>query len=122
MKFIAKRMSEIFIELYLDEDVSVLIADLIRAQGFSVMTTHQAGNLGKSDAEQFDFATNQRKVLLTHNRIDFENLAKKYFDENKTHHGIIIAVRRLPNEMVQRILKILNNITADEIINQILYI
>ena len=115
-------MSEIFIELYLDEDVSILIADLIKARGFSVMTTHQAGNLGKSDAEQFEFAANQKKVLLTHNRVDFENLAKKYFAENKMHYGIIIAVRRLPNEMVQRILKILNHNTADEMINQIIYV
>ena len=41
-------MNEIFIELYLDEDVSVLIADLIRARGFSVTITHDAGNLGKA--------------------------------------------------------------------------
>lgn len=115
-------MSEIFIELYLDEDVSILIADLISARGFSVITTHQAGNLGMSDAEQLEFAINQKKVLLTHNRVDFEKLAAKYFTENKTHYGIIIAVRRLPNDMVQRILKILNHTTSDEIINQILYI
>ncbi len=115
-------MSDIFIELYTDEDVSVLIADLIRARGFSVTTTHQAGNLGKSDAGQFEFAANQKKVLLTHNRVDFEKLAKQYFNKNKTHYGIIIAVRRLPNDMVQRILKVLNYTTADEMINQILYI
>ncbi len=96
-------MSEIFIELYLDEDVSLLIADLIRARGFSVTTTHQSGNLGKSDAEQLEFAASQKKVLLTHNRVDFEQLAAKYFTENKTHYGIIIAVRRLPNDMVHRI-------------------
>ncbi len=115
-------MSEIFIELYLDEDVSVLIADLIRARGFSVTTTHNAKNLGKSDVEQLEYAVNKKKVLLTHNRVDFENLAKDYFIEDKTHHGIIIAVRRLPNEMTQRLLMILNSVTADEMINQIRYI
>jgi len=115
-------MSQIFIELYLDEDVSVLIAELIRARGFSVTTTHTAKNLGKSDAEQIEFAVSQRKVLLTHNRVDFENLAKDYFIENKTHYGIIIAVRRLPNEMAQRLLTILNDVTGDEMINQIRYI
>ena len=115
-------MSEIFIELYFDEDVSVLIADLIRARGFSVMTTYQAKNLRKSDAEQLEFAARQKKVLLTHNRVDFEKLAAKYFTENQTHYGIIITVRRLPNDMGQRTLKILNDITSDEIINQILYI
>lgn len=115
-------MSEIFIELYFDEGVSVLIADLIRAHGFSVTTTNDAKNLGKSDVEQLEYAAAQRKVLLTHNRVDFENLAKVYFTEGKTHYGIIIAVRRLPNEMTQRLLTILNDVTSDEMINQTRYI
>jgi hypothetical protein len=115
-------MSEIFIELYNDEDVSALIANLIRARGFSVLTTLEAGNLGKSDAQQLEFAVSREKVLLTHNRVDFEDLARFYFDNNISHSGIIIAVRRLPNEMAQRLLFILNHVTADEMINQIRYI
>ena len=115
-------MSKIFIELYHDEDVSALIADLVRARGFSALTTLQAENTGKSDAEQLEFAASGQKVLLTHNRVDFERLAQNYFEQDKTHHGIIIAVRRLPNEMAQRLLEILNQTTADEMINQIRYI
>lgn len=115
-------MNEIFIELYTDEDVGALIAKLIRARGFSVLTTLEAENLGKSDAEQLAFAVSQEKVLLTHNRVDFEKLAKRYFEQNKTHFGIIIAVRRLPNEMARRLLELLNQNTADEMINQIRYI
>jgi hypothetical protein len=34
-------MSRLFIELYLDEDVDVLIADLVRARGFRVTTTRE---------------------------------------------------------------------------------
>jgi hypothetical protein len=115
-------MSEIFIDLYHDEDVSVLIAELIKARGFSVVTTLEAGNLGKSDAEQLKFAVNGKRVLLTHNRVDFEELAKQYFEQGKTHYGIIMAVRRLPNETVQRLLEILNHTTSDEMIDQIRYI
>jgi hypothetical protein len=37
----------LFIELYLDEDVDVLVADLIRARGFTIVTTRDAGNLHK---------------------------------------------------------------------------
>lgn len=71
---------------------------------------------------QLAFAAERKRVLLTHNRVDFEQLAAQYFEQNKTHHGIIIAVRRLPNEMTQRLLEILNYTTADEMINQIRYI
>ncbi|MEJ7616006.1 MAG: hypothetical protein WKF30_03300 [Pyrinomonadaceae bacterium] len=38
-------MSRPFVELYLDEDVSVLIAELLRVRGFGVQTTQEAGRL-----------------------------------------------------------------------------
>lgn len=39
----------LFIELYLDEDVDILIADLLRGYGFIAETTRDAGQLGSSD-------------------------------------------------------------------------
>ncbi len=42
-------MNKLFIELYLDEDVDVLVAELIRARGFSAMTTVEAGQLHNDD-------------------------------------------------------------------------
>jgi uncharacterized protein DUF5615 len=58
-------MSRLFIELYLDEDVDVLIAQLIRARGFVVVTTQEAGQLRNNDAEQLAYAVRQHKTLLT---------------------------------------------------------
>jgi predicted nuclease of predicted toxin-antitoxin system len=115
-------MSRLFIELYLDEDVSVLVADLIRARGFAVTTTLEAGNLGCTDLEQLEYAVAHQQSLLTHNRADFEALAQTYFSSGREHEGIVIAVRRLPKEIVSRVLPILNSRTSDEMHNQILYI
>lgn len=72
-------MSRLFIELYLDEDVDVLIAQLMRARGFVVVTTQEVGQLGNNDAEQLAYAFRQHKTLLTYNRVDFEALAQTYF-------------------------------------------
>jgi hypothetical protein len=36
-------VSRLFIALYLDEDVSVLVAELLRARGFTTQTTQEAG-------------------------------------------------------------------------------
>ena len=115
-------MSQLFIDLYLDEDVNVLIADLVRARGFQVTTTQAAGLKGTTDANQLAFATSQKKAILTHNRVHFEALAQRYFEEKKTHSGIIIAVRRPPKELSRRILILLDSVTADEVENQIRYI
>jgi hypothetical protein len=49
-------MTNIFIHVYLDEDVDVLVAALLRSRGFEATTAHQAGQLGKTDAEQLEYA------------------------------------------------------------------
>ena len=113
---------KLFIELYLDEDVSVLLAKLLRARGFEVITTQDAKRLGASDKEQLEYAVRKEKVLLTHNRIHFEKLHKEYLRENKEHYGIIIATRQNEYITLKRLLKILDNISADEMKNQLRYI
>ncbi len=115
-------MNRLFIELYLDEDVDVLVADLVRARGFKAVTTQEVKRKKKADDDQLAYATSQQLVLVTHNRVDFEELAQQYFADGKSHSGIIIAVRHDPYAIAQRLLIILNHITADEMTDQIRYI
>lgn len=115
-------MSSLFIHLYLDEDVNVLVADLLRARGFNVITTRDAGQLHANDAAQFAYAVSQARTLVTHNRIDFEELVQSYSDSGQMHYGVIFAVRRSPQEIAQRLLTILNQVTLDEMQNQVRYI
>jgi predicted nuclease of predicted toxin-antitoxin system len=115
-------MSRLFIELYLDEDVSVLVKKLVEARGFAATTALDEGQLGKTDAEQLAFAVSSQRALLTHNRVDFESLFRQYLTAAQKHYGIIIAVRHPPHEIVRRLLTILNQVTADEIENQLRYI
>ena len=68
----------LFIELYLDEDVSVLLAELLKARGFKAITTREAKMLGAGDKEQLEYAIRKEKVFLTHNRSHFEKLYKEY--------------------------------------------
>lgn len=115
-------MSSLFIRLYLDEDVNVLVADLLQARGFDVLTARDAGQLHAKDAEQLAYAVNQSRTLVTHNRTDFEELVQSYFGLGQTHYGVIFAVRRSPQEIAQRLLIILNQVTSDEMQNQVRYI
>lgn len=115
-------MNRLFIELYLDEDVNVLVAELLCGRGFVVVTTRDESQLQNSDSEQLAYAVSQRKTLITHNRADFEALAQAYTDAGKTHYGIILAVRHPPYELVRRLMRILNQVTANEMENQVRYI
>lgn len=115
-------MSRLFIELYLDEDVDILVADLVRARGFGVLTTHEAGQLHADDVGQLAYATSHNRTLLTHNRADFEALHQTCLMTGQHHEGIIIVVRHSPYEILRRLLLILNQITADEMRDQLRYI
>jgi acetolactate synthase regulatory subunit len=115
-------VTRLFIELYLDEDVDILVAQLIRARGFTVRTTAEAGQLRASDAMQLTFAADQRMTLLTHNRVDFEVLQNAYAASGQQHGGIIVAARRSPYELTRRLLLILDRVTADEMEGQLRYI
>jgi predicted nuclease of predicted toxin-antitoxin system len=115
-------MNRLFIELYLDEDVSVLVAALLHGRGFVATTTRDAGLLQNTDVEQLAYAVSQKKTFLTHNRDDFEALAEQYTETGQKHYGIILAVRHPPYEIVRRLMRILNHVTADEMENQVRYI
>ncbi len=104
----------LFIALYLDEDVPGLVASLLRARNFTALTTVEAQRRGTSDPEQLEYATSLGYTLLTHNRGDYEDLARSYQAAERSHHGIIIAVRHPPHEVVRRLLLILDQVTADE--------
>ncbi len=112
----------LFIELYADEDVDVLVGDLLRARGFNILTTRDANHLHATDVEQLAFAATEQRALLTHNRADFEALHQTYITSGQHHSGILIAVRHPAYEIVRRMLLILNAIAADEMQDQIRYL
>lgn len=91
-------------------------------RGFDVLTTRDAGNLHAYDDEQLRFAVSKQRTFLTHNRADFESVHQTYLNTGQQHEGIIIATRHPPHEIVRRLLLILNQVTADEMRNQLRYI
>jgi predicted nuclease of predicted toxin-antitoxin system len=115
-------MTGLFARLYLDEDVSARTAEMISARGFDVLSTVKAGRISAPDRDQLDFAANQSRVLVTHNRRDFELLIRGYFTSGLPHAGVIIAVRRPPRDLTIRILALVNRNTADEFVNQVFYV
>lgn len=110
-----------FAALYTDEDMSALVATLLRSRGLDVTTVPEQATLGKTDREQLEFATSIKRCILTHNRVDFERLHLQYLEENKQHFGIIIVPQKNAYEVAQRIGILVNALTIEEITNQLLY-
>jgi predicted nuclease of predicted toxin-antitoxin system len=98
--------------LYIDEDMSALIATLLRSRGLDVVTVPEQATLGKTDRKQLEFAVSLGRCILTHNRVDFEGLHLRYIEENKQHSGIImrsqienINTEKAPVEEMLRVLR-----------------
>jgi hypothetical protein len=111
----------VFATLYTDEDMSVLVATLLRSRGLDITTVPEQATLGKTDREQLEFTTSLGRCLLTHNRVDFERLHLQYMEEGREHYGIIVVPQKNAYEIAQRIGILVSTLMADEIYNQLLY-
>ena len=113
---------KIFASLYLDEDMNNMVATLLRSRGIDAVTVQKSDMLGKSDQEQLAYAAANDRCILTHNRVDYEDLHLQYAQANLTHSGIIVVPQKSPYEIVNRVMILLDSMTADEIANQLLYV
>jgi uncharacterized protein with PIN domain len=107
--------------LFLDEDVSVVVARLLHMHGFAAMTARDMGRLGSSDEEQLAFATSQGYVILTHNRKDYLSLHRAWLASGRHHAGIIAAFRHPPHEVLRRLLPLLSGKPAEDFQNRFRY-
>lgn len=117
--------SRLFIALYTDEDVTTGLAPALRRRGYVAESSTEAGTQGISDEAQLTYAAERGMVLLTYNIQDFIPLAQRWYFAGHEHAGIIFSEQfsqRQFGELLQRILRLLNSLTADEIRNQLIFL
>src|SRR5437870_5212509 len=105
-------------KLYLDQDVRVQLAGMLRAAGLDVLTTRDAANLGAGDDQQLEFAVSTGRAVVTHNRVDYEAIFNEWLESGKVHYGILIAPQRRDLHVTRdRILDLLNRLERDQLRN-----
>jgi hypothetical protein len=115
-------VTELFARLYLDENMPIVLAPLIQARGFFATTAHAEGLLRADDPSQLHYAATHGYCLVTHNRRHFIQLHNNMLNSGRTHAGIIVASVRDVYTLANRLAERLNTFTADELINQLLFI
>jgi predicted nuclease of predicted toxin-antitoxin system len=94
-------------KLFIDEDLSELLAELLRKEGIDVLTVREAGMDHESDAALVLWAKQQQRVFVTHNKRDVNALATQI----QGHAGVIVVqgvaalstYRRIAEQIVDKI-------------------
>lgn len=115
----------LFVRLYFDRHIMRRLAVDLRGRGFDVLTTEEAGKDTVSDEEQLAFATAERRAILAFNIRDFAPLHEQWHAANQVHAGIIVSQQlgsRQYGLLLQRMLRLLNQITADEMVSNFVHL
>jgi len=105
------------VKLYLDENVDPALAVVLRSRGYDVISAHEVEMRGKTDEEQLDYAIFEKRALVTFNAKHFALLAKKYFESNREHFGIIVSKAKGLSDMIKLTLNLLNRESAEDLKN-----
>lgn len=108
--------------LYLDEHLSPRIAKQLIGYGFDVTTVREANMLSRSDKDQIELAIAQERALVTFNFRDFVDLHEEVLSQNRTHFGLIFSTEERIGILLNRLLRLMNSMSADDLKNQIFWL
>ena len=90
-------------KVYLDEDLSPLIAQLLRRHGIDATGAQEVGNAQMDDRAQLGYATREGRAIVTANVVDFIELARDAVATNTEHAGIILVPSSFRGDELQPI-------------------
>jgi hypothetical protein len=110
------------IRLYLDEDVHLLLATVLRQRAYDAISAHECGNRGRPDAEQFAFARQEGRSVLTFNARDYVPLAIEAISRTRAFPGLIVSDQLPFRELLRRTCRLLDSRMPEQIANTITWL
>ena len=83
-------------KVYLDENLSPRVAEILRAAGVDAVSAYEVGRTGISDRSQLAYAAMEGRAMVTCDVSDFPVLAVEAIAANAEHAGIILVPSSLP--------------------------
>lgn len=77
-------------KLYLDENLSPRVAEILRTGNCDAVSAYDVGNTQIDDRAQLTYATSQGRAIVTCDVADFAELAVEAIRANTEHAGIIL--------------------------------
>jgi len=101
------------VKLYLDEDISPKVSEILRKKRMDAVSAHETGMLEASDDEQLAFAAAEGRAMVTRNRDDFITLTVQFFNDLKPHRGLIIVPHTIPGSEFSKLAALLMKYSKD---------
>lgn len=96
-------------KIYLDEDLSPKISEVLRKNRIDALSAHEVGMTGASDREQLAFAARRKRCLVSRNRDDFIQLSVQFFNDRLPHSGVLIVPYTILGDQFSLIARLLIN-------------
>ena len=106
-------------KLYLNEHLSPRLAEQLRQHGFDVTSTLEAKMGEADDDEQLAHAISEQRAIVTFNHRDFATRHERCLAEGGKHWGIVFSTEEAVDVLRRRLLRLLNSLAAEDLINQI---
>ncbi|MFQ6061630.1 MAG: DUF5615 family PIN-like protein [Methanosarcinales archaeon] len=110
------------IRIYTNENIYGTVARVLRGWGYDAISAPESRRLTVPDEEQMEFAVNQRRTILTFDIKDYTRLHTEYISSGLHHYGIIISKRLKIKELLQRLQKLLQTLTAEDMYDRLEYL
>jgi predicted nuclease of predicted toxin-antitoxin system len=108
--------------LYTDADVYKRLARELRRRGYDAVSAIEVGMREATDAAQLEYATSERRAILTFNQGHFVQLHIAYINQERVHCGIIVSLQYSIGETLRRVIKLVNTLSAEEMRNRLEYL
>jgi predicted nuclease of predicted toxin-antitoxin system len=110
------------LKLYLDEHIWRELSQRLRDKGYDAVHVYEVDRGGESDESQLDYAAREGRAILTYDAGDFVPIAELWFEAGRDHAGIVLSNEIGPGELLRRVLKLLETVSAEEMRNAVRYL
>jgi predicted nuclease of predicted toxin-antitoxin system len=111
-----------FPKLLLDEHIWAYLAKLLREQGFDVTHVTEVDLVATPDDKIMRYAARNHMAIVTFNIKDYVPLAIQYYEDGKEHYGVVVSKELSRGELQKRVVKLLESVTAEELMNAVRYL
>ena len=109
-------------KLLLDEHIWAYLAKILREQGFDVIHVNEVNLVATPDDKIMQYAVGEHRAVVTFNIKHYIPLTIQYFEDGKEHYGVVVSKQLSQGELQRRVIKLLESVTAEELMNAVRYL